>query len=88
MKAKKTLAWITTIVIVFGLFIGAFPMISYGDDSVNQETDHEHVWNSKYTVDILPTCTEKGQYSLHCSVCDMIKEGTIGTIAKTGHTFS
>ena len=88
MKVKKTLVWMTAIAMVFGLFIGAFPMISYGDDSVDQETDHEHLWNSKYTVDILPTCTEAGQYSLHCSVCDSIKEGSSRTIPNTGHTYS
>ena len=32
-----------------------------------------------YTIDKEASCTEKGEKSLHCSVCDEIKEDSDGT---------
>ena len=35
-----------------------------------------HNWEDFYTIDKESTCIEKGQKSIHCSICDAIKEGT------------
>ena len=34
----------------------------------------EHTWNPDYTVDTEPTCIMAGSQSIHCSVCDIMKE--------------
>jgi len=39
-----------------------------------------HVWNKDYTVDKVPTCTEVGYESIHCSVCGIIDESTVQEI--------
>lgn len=39
-------------------------------------------WNEDYTVDVQPTAANVGYESIHCSVCDAIKEGTVRTIPK------
>ena len=44
-----------------------------------------HIWESDFTVDKKPTCTEKGSKSIHCSKCDEIKDVT--EISETGHSF-
>ena len=33
-----------------------------------------HNWNNVYTIDKESTCTEKGEKSIHCLICDAIKE--------------
>ena len=35
-----------------------------------------HNWEDFYTIDKESTCTEKGEKSIHCSICDAVKEGT------------
>ena len=35
-----------------------------------------HKWNETETVDKEPTCTEAGSKSIHCSICDAIKDST------------
>ena len=35
-----------------------------------------HNWEDFYTIDKESTCTEKGEKSIHCSICDTVKEGT------------
>ena len=42
-----------------------------------------HSWEEDYTVDIDPTCAREGSKSIHCSVCDAIKEGSTQTIPET-----
>ena len=42
----------------------------------------EHAWNEDYTVDKKATTTEEGSKSIHCSVCDAVKEGSEVTIPK------
>ena len=42
----------------------------------------EHVWNEEYTVDQEATVTEEGTKSIHCSVCDAVKEGSEAVIPK------
>ena len=39
-----------------------------------------HKWATEYTVDKKPTKTEEGIESIHCTVCDAIKEGSERTI--------
>ena len=35
-----------------------------------------HKWNSEYTIDVEATSTSTGRKSIHCTVCDMVKEGS------------
>ena len=35
-----------------------------------------HNWEDFYTIDKESTCIEKGEKSIHCSLCDAVKEGT------------
>ena len=46
-----------------------------------------HVWNSDYTADIAATCTQDGIESIHCSICNNVKEGSARFIKATGHSF-
>lgn len=46
-----------------------------------------HTWNKKYTVDSKATCAAEGCESIHCSVCDAIKGGSVRTIPKKDHTY-
>jgi len=45
-----------------------------------------HDWNSDYTVDIEPTCTEAGSKSIHCTRCGEPKEDVI--IPALGHDWN
>ena len=47
-----------------------------------------HKWNETETVDKEPTCTETGSESIHCKICDAVKEDSIKEIQATGHMFS
>lgn len=49
--------------------------------------EHQHEWNSNYSVDTVATCTSEGSESIHCLTCDAIKEGSSRTITKTAHTY-
>ena len=42
----------------------------------------DHQWKTEYTIDVPATTTAEGQKSIHCSVCDTIKEGTKVSIPK------
>lgn len=44
-----------------------------------------HTWNTVYTTDKEPTCTEKGSESIHCAKCDAIQAGTSRDIDPIGH---
>lgn len=46
-----------------------------------------HNWNVDYTIDLEPTCTTKGQKSIHCSVCDIIDSNFIEEIPANGHNY-
>lgn len=50
-----------------------------------QQQPHVHTWNSTATVDVAPTCQKEGSKSIHCSVCNQIKEGSKTVIPKTAH---
>ncbi len=52
-----------------GIFSFTYPVVS---DTAY--TVHIHEWDSEYTVDIEPTCTEKGSKSIHCKSCDEAKD--------------
>ena len=46
-----------------------------------------HIWNTAYTTDRQPTCTEKGEESIHCAVCGAIKLNSARDIAALGHAW-
>ena len=46
-----------------------------------------HHWNEEFTVDKEATCSEEGSESIHCSVCDVVKEGSARAIEKLAHTY-
>lgn len=43
-----------------------------------------HAWNKEFTIDKKPTCTEKGEKSIHCKMCGEIKDTEV--IPAKGHT--
>ena len=47
----------------------------------------DHEWDSDYTIDQPAACTVAGSKSIHCSICDAVKEGTEQSIAATGHSW-
>ena len=46
-----------------------------------------HNWKTEYTVDKEATCKEEGTESIHCEVCDAVKEGSERAIHKTAHKY-
>ena len=38
-------------------------------------TEPIHTWNQDYTIDVYPTYESSGSKSIHCAVCNAIKEG-------------
>ena len=46
-----------------------------------------HNWENGYTIDVEPTCTETGQKSIHCKVCDAIQEGSAVSVDAKGHVY-
>ncbi len=46
---------------------------------------HIHEWETEYTVDKEPDCTEKGSKSIHCKTCDERKNVT--EISSFGHSW-
>ena len=71
---------------------GNFAIKAFTDNETTVPSDlkpgthqcEEH-WNSTYTVDVPPTCTQTGSRSVHCSICGAVKEGTTEMIPATGH---
>ena len=64
----------------------------YLDVQGNVETTAEavvikatHKWDEEYTVDTVPTCTEKGSESIHCSACEETKDSR--EISAKGHDY-
>lgn len=47
---------------------------------------HSHVWESDYTIDKEPTCTQAGSESIHCTLCDARKD--IKELSPKGHDWS
>ena len=45
-----------------------------------------HKWNEKPAVDKAATCAEAGSQSIHCSVCNAVKEGSTEVVPALGHT--
>ena len=45
-----------------------------------------HIWEKEKTIDIEPTCELTGSKSIHCSVCNTIKEGSQEEIPMIDHT--
>ena len=46
-----------------------------------------HAWNEEYTTDWEATCTEAGSESIHCSVCDEVKENSAREIPMKEHSW-
>lgn len=46
---------------------------------------HTHEWNTDYTVDKEPTCSEDGIKSIHCKTCNETKEAVV--IPAKGHSY-
>lgn len=52
------------------------------------QVEVQHNWQSKYTIDKEPTCTENGSQSIHCDVCNAINQDRLRVIKATGHKWS
>lgn len=46
-----------------------------------------HAWNEEYTIDREATCTAVGSKSIHCSVCDEMKENSTREIPMKEHSW-
>ena len=46
-----------------------------------------HTWDDDYTIDKEATCVVQGSESIHCTVCNAIKEGSSRTIGLKEHTY-
>lgn len=53
---------------------------------LDYKCEHEHDWDTEYTVDREATCTEDGLESIHCKTCDETKEER--PISALGHDYS
>lgn len=56
-----------------------------GYDSNLVSFNINHSWNTDYTIDKQPTCTEKGSKSIHCKDC--LEKKNVTEIPATGHSF-
>lgn len=52
------------------------------------QVEVQHNWQSKYTIDKEPTCTENGSQNIHCDVCNTINQDRVRVIKATGHKWS
>ena len=46
-----------------------------------------HTWKDEPTIDTPETCTEDGEQSIHCAVCDAIDPATVETRPAKGHAW-
>ena len=60
---------------------------NYTGTVVVNYTITDHQWNDSYTVDEEATCTQEGSESIHCAVCDAVKEGSVRATEKAAHSF-
>lgn len=58
--------------------------IYISDKDTGTVTIGEHDYSEDFTVDVQPTCTEKGSKSKHCANCD--EKGEVTVIAALGHS--
>ena len=54
----------------------------------SDENAETHDWQSDYTVDKAPTCSEAGSQSIHCKNCDMTKDSATIPTDPALHAFS
>ena len=47
-----------------------------GDEVTEEIPAKGHTWNTEFTIDKEPTDKEEGSKSIHCSVCNAVKEGS------------
>lgn len=74
---------------------GNATIIIYAADSADEyalqttvQVEVQHNWQSKYTIDKEPTCTENGSQSIHCDVCNAINQDRVRVIKATGYKWS
>ena len=65
-------------------FITLYAM-KFSEYAIAYDVIHEHEWDSGFTVDSDPTCTQNGSKSIHCKTCSEVKDVT--SIPATGHNF-
>lgn len=80
---------------ITGKAAGNATITIYAADSADEyalqttvQVEVEHNWQSKYTIDKEPTCTENGSQSIHCDVCNAINQDMVSVIKATGHKWS
>ena len=59
--------------------------MKFSEYAIAYDMVHEHEWETDFTVDSKPTCTQNGSKSIHCKTCTEVKEVT--SIPATGHSF-
>ena len=47
-----------------------------GETEEKEIAPQGHQWKQTYTVDVPATCKDPGEESIHCSVCESVKEGS------------
>ncbi len=57
----------------------------YPELSKTAHNAHSHVWDTEFTVDLEPTCTESGSKSNHCSVSGCNAKINITSVPATNH---
>ena len=82
-KSKKFLALFLTLCMVVGTMSTAAIAVEEGDTDGTEPTVCEHVWDTG-TVTKEPTCTEAGEKTFTCTVCE---EKDVRVVEATGHTY-
>ena len=82
-KSKKFLALFLTLCMVVGTMSTAAIAVEEGDTDGTEPTVCEHVWDTG-TVTKEPTCTEAGEMTFTCTVCE---EKDVRVVEATGHTY-
>ena len=59
-----------------------------GEQIVEEIPAQGHKWNTEYSVDTEPSCTESGSQSIHCTICDAVKDDSFREIPALGHSWS
>lgn len=71
-----------------GIYIDAYnsdDLSDKVDGTIVEVDDSIHKWDDIYTIDVNPTCTESGIKSIHCTICNEVKNVT--EIPAKGHTW-
>ena len=82
-KSKKFLALFLTLCMVVGTMSTAAIAVEEGDTDGTEPTACEHVWDEG-TVTKEPTCTEAGEMTFTCTLCE---EKDVRVVEALGHTY-